>query len=100
MISSETIHIEVAYAKPEEQQVIPLTVKTPCTAQQAIEQSGILIYFPEIDLNQNKIGIFSRLCALDTQLREGDRVEIYRPLLADPKEIRKRRAMQQGRKKP
>jgi putative ubiquitin-RnfH superfamily antitoxin RatB of RatAB toxin-antitoxin module len=99
MTSPETIHIEVAYAKPEEQRVISLTIQIPCTAQQAIEQSGILIFFPEIDLSQNKIGIFSKPCALNIQLREGDRVEIYRPLLVDPKEIRRRRAMQQGRKK-
>jgi len=99
MTVSSTIHIEVAYAKPEAQQVISLTMQTPCTAQQAIEQSGLLVSFPEIDLNQNKVGIFSKPCALNTQLREGDRVEIYRPLLADPKEIRKRRAAEQGRKK-
>jgi putative ubiquitin-RnfH superfamily antitoxin RatB of RatAB toxin-antitoxin module len=62
------------------------------TAKQAIEVSGILERFPEIDLKINKIGIFGKVAKLDTLLTEGDRVEIYRPLIADPKEARKKRA--------
>jgi hypothetical protein len=96
---SEHIHIEIAYATPKEQLIIPLKVPVTMTAEQAIEQSEILKKFPEIDLKRNKIGIFSKPCALDMQLREGDRIEIYRPLRADPKEIRKRRAAQGKRMK-
>lgn len=92
MENPDTIHVEVAYAKPEAQVIIPLDVPLTSTAIQAIEKSGILNKTKEIDLSQNKIGIFSKPCALDTQLREGDRVEIYRPLIADPKKIRKLRA--------
>ncbi len=86
------INIEVAYAKPDEQMIVPLTVSTLTTAEQAIKKSQILIFFPEIDLTKNKIGIFSKPCKLDTQLRDKDRVEIYRPLIADPKEVRRKRA--------
>jgi len=98
MENPETIHVEVAYATPKEQMIIPLEVPTTITVQQAIEKSKILLYFDEINLNQNKVGIFSKICSLDTPLREGDRVEIYRPLLADPKEVRRRRAAQEKRR--
>ena len=93
------IHVEVAYAKPDEQMIIPLDVAVSTTAEQVIENSQILKLFPEIDLKQNKIGIFSKPCALDTPLREGDRVEIYRFLIADPKQVRKQRAAQGKRTK-
>ena len=86
------ILVEVAYAKPDVQVIIPLTVELGTTLEQAIEQSGILDSFPEIDLNKNKVGIFSKLAKKDAVLREKDRVEIYRPLIADPKEVRKQRA--------
>jgi putative ubiquitin-RnfH superfamily antitoxin RatB of RatAB toxin-antitoxin module len=88
----EEILVEVAYALPSEQVILPLKVKPGTTAQAAIEASGILAKFPEIDLETNKIGIFGKLCKLDTPLRERDRVEIYRPLIADPKEARRQRA--------
>jgi putative ubiquitin-RnfH superfamily antitoxin RatB of RatAB toxin-antitoxin module len=91
MEKSDNIHVEVAYAKPSIQVIIPLEVFLATTVLQVIEKSRILEKFKEIDLKQNKVGIFSKPCALDTKLREGDRVEIYRPLLADPKEIRRRR---------
>ncbi len=87
-----TISIEVAYAKPDEQMIVPLTVQVTTTVEQAIIESQILIFFPEINLQQNKIGIFSKPCKLDTQLRDKDRVEIYRPLIADPKEARRKKA--------
>ncbi len=92
MENQNLIHIEIAYAKPEEQLMIPLSVIEGTTLKQAIELSGILAHFPEIDLSKNKVGIFSKVCGLDTVLRERDRVEIYRTLLADPKEVRKRLA--------
>lgn len=86
------ILVEVAYAKPEIQVIIPIKVSHGTTAEQAIQQSGILKDFPEIDLAKNKIGIFSKIVAGDKVLRDNDRVEIYRPLIADPKQVRKQRA--------
>ena len=87
-----TILVEVAYAKPDVQVIVPLKVVPGTTAEQAIRQSGVLKDFPEIDLEKNRIGIFSKVTRKDTVLREKDRVEIYRPLIADPKEVRKQRA--------
>ncbi|NOU23967.1 MAG: RnfH family protein [Methylotenera sp.] len=91
MNRSEII-VEVAYAEPKEQLIVPFKAKDGITAEQAIKSSGILEKFPEIDLAVNKIGIFGKLAKLDTPLRHLDRVEIYRPLIADPKEVRKQRA--------
>jgi len=88
----DTIHVEVAYAKQDEQIIISLDVPLSTLVQQAIEQSKILERFAEIDLGKNKVGIFSKPCTLKTKLREHDRVEIYRPLIADPKVVRKQRA--------
>ena len=84
--------VEVAYALPDKQVIIPVAANDGITAQQAIVASGVLEQFPEIDLAVNKIGIFGKLIKLDTVLREKDRVEIYRPLIADPKEVRRKRA--------
>ena len=72
--------------------IIPVQVAPQATAESAIKASGILAKFPEINLGQNQIGIFGKLVSLDTALRHLDRVEIYRPLIADPKEARKQRA--------
>lgn len=88
------IQIEVVYALPTKQTVLSLKVSAQEQVQQAIEQSGILQQFPDIDLNVNTVGIFGKQVKLDSPLRSGDRIEIYRPLLADPKEIRRRRAEQ------
>jgi putative ubiquitin-RnfH superfamily antitoxin RatB of RatAB toxin-antitoxin module len=90
--AGQTIRVEVAYAKPDVQVIIPLQVHTGITLEEAIEQSGILEQFPEIDLEQNKVGIFGKISKKDQVLRDNDRVEIYRPLIADPKEVRKQRA--------
>lgn len=95
----ELITVEVAYALPQRQQLTTLQVAPGTTAYEAVEQSGIAQQFPEIDLETAKMGIFGQ--ALGTKglkppkehvLQAGDRVEIYRPLIADPKEVRKRRA--------
>ncbi|MDR2874753.1 MAG: RnfH family protein [Methylobacillus sp.] len=86
------IHVEVAYALPAQQLILELKVPEGATAGQAVQKSGILAKFPEIDLAQNKLGIFGKLVKADTVLREKDRVEIYRPLIADPKEVRRQRA--------
>jgi putative ubiquitin-RnfH superfamily antitoxin RatB of RatAB toxin-antitoxin module len=91
-LPNQNITVEVAYALPHRQLIIPLQVSPESTAEQAIQVSGILTKFPEIDLKQNQIGIFGKLTRLDTVLRHMDRVEIYRPLIADPKEVRKQRA--------
>ncbi|HIF18109.1 MAG TPA: RnfH family protein [Cycloclasticus sp.] len=84
--------VEVAYATPEKQLILVVPFKEGLTAEQAIVTSGILGRFPAIDLSISTVGIFSKPCQLDTPLREGDRVEIYRPLIADPKEVRRQRA--------
>jgi len=86
--------VEVAYALPEQQVIIPLEVAPGTTIREAIQRSGILERFPEIDLEKNKVGIFGRLTKLESELRPQDRVEIYRPLIADPKAVRKQRAAQ------
>jgi putative ubiquitin-RnfH superfamily antitoxin RatB of RatAB toxin-antitoxin module len=86
------IIVEVAYALSTEQLIVPIKVRAGITAAQAIKASGILSKFPEIDLATNKVGIFGKLSKLDVELRHLDRVEIYRPLIADPKEVRKQRA--------
>lgn len=99
----DALHIEVAYALPERQTVLALKLPAGSTAQQAIEQSGILQRHPEIDLSVNKIGIYSRPIKLTDVLQDGDRVEIYRGLIADPREMRKKRAdkaKEEGRANP
>ncbi|KLV04490.1 hypothetical protein ABT56_15280 [Photobacterium aquae] len=88
------IHVEVVYALPHIQKVIRLTVTPDTQVQDIIEQSGVLEQHPEIDLKQNKVGVFSRNVRLDATVHDGDRIEIYRPLLADPKDIRRKRAEQ------
>ncbi len=92
MAESKTILVEVAYAKPDKQVILPLQVKPGTQLIEAVKLSGILEQFPEIDLEKSKLGIFSKVSKPDTVLREKDRVEIYRPLIADPKESRRKRA--------
>lgn len=92
MSDPKTIPVEVIYALPREQFVIPLEVAADATVAQALAESRIQDRFPEIDLEKNKVGIFGKLAKLDDGLHAGDRIEIYRPLIADPKEIRKQRA--------
>lgn len=86
------ISVEVAYARPDQQVILPLEVEEGTTVEQAIRTSKVAERFSEIDLAVNKVGIFGKLVRPDTVLRQRDRVEIYRPLIADPKEMRKRRA--------
>ncbi len=89
--------VEVAYARPDKQLIIALQVTQACNVEQAIELSGIITQFPEIDLSKNKVGIFSQICLLSTQLQENDRVEIYRSLAIEPMEARRQRAIKQSR---
>ncbi len=98
-MGNDSIRVEVAYALPHEQVILPLELPAGSTLMQAIEQSGILKRFPDIDLSRQKVGIFGKLKKPDQVLRDGDRVEIYRPLIADPKEVRKQRAAQGKRMK-
>ena len=86
------ITVEVVFAKPGEQVLERLHLPADATVETAIRQSGLLQRFPEIDLATNKVGIFGKATTLATTLTDGDRVEIYRPLIADPKEARKKRA--------
>ena len=86
------ISVEVVYATTERQDIVSLTVTTPITAAEAIGQSRIAEYFQEINLDRNRIGIFGKQISPDTLLRDRDRVEIYRTLVADPKDVRRRRA--------
>ncbi|MSP86206.1 MAG: RnfH family protein [Methylotenera sp.] len=91
-MNSNEIMVEVAYALADDQLIVPLKASAGITAEQAIQSSGILKKYPEIDLTINKIGIFGKLSKLEMPLRHLDRVEIYRPLIADAKEVRKQRA--------
>lgn len=91
-----TILVEVAYALPDQQVIMPVQVPPDATAEQAIAASGMLNRFPEIDLEKQKIGIFSKIVPLTQALQPRDRVEIYRPLIADPKAARRERAAQKG----
>lgn len=89
---STKVAIEVVYALPKEQLIFSVELDEGATVEQAVEACGILKKYPEIDLKKNKLGVYSRLVKADTVLVDGERVEIYRPLIADPKEMRKRRA--------
>jgi putative ubiquitin-RnfH superfamily antitoxin RatB of RatAB toxin-antitoxin module len=84
--------IEVAYALKTQQTILEISVQDNTTVQEAIVQSNIIAKYPQIDLTKDKVGIFGKLAKLDTKLREKDRVEIYRALIADPKQVRKQRA--------
>jgi putative ubiquitin-RnfH superfamily antitoxin RatB of RatAB toxin-antitoxin module len=90
----EYIEVEVAYARPDTQVILAVKAENGATVEDAVKLSGILHNFPEIDLAVNKVGIFGKLTKLNSPLRGGDRIEIYRALIADPKEIRKQRAAQ------
>lgn len=86
------ISVEVVYALPEKQYQRVVTLEEGSTVEQAIVASGLLELRRDIDLSRNKVGVFSRPVKLGDMLQEGDRVEIYRPLIADPKELRRQRA--------
>ena len=90
----ETINVAVAYAEPARQLIIPVNIDLGTTVGGAIVQSGIMEEFPELDVENSKVGIFGKASTMETRLKEGDRVEIYRALIADPKEVRRQRAAQ------
>jgi len=91
-MSDVKIKIELVYALPAEQFLLQSEVPAGTTIAEAVRISGLLDKHPEIDLEKGKFGIFGKLSKTDTVLREKDRVEIYRPLIADPKEVRRKRA--------
>ncbi|MBZ0058759.1 MULTISPECIES: RnfH family protein [unclassified Leclercia] len=86
------IVVEVAYALPEKQYLQRVTLEEGATVEEAIRASGLLTLRNDIDLAKNKVGIYSRPVKLADMVKDGDRVEIYRPLIADPKELRRQRA--------
>ncbi|WP_312458082.1 RnfH family protein [Pseudescherichia sp.] len=88
----DEIRVEVAYALPEKQYLQRVTLSEGATVEEAINASGLLELRSDIDLAKNKVGIFSRPAKLADAVQDGDRVEIYRPLIADPKELRRKRA--------
>jgi len=87
-----TIQIEVVYGLAHKQKLLSLPINQGATVEQGIVESGILSLYPEIDLKENKVGIWNKVVKLSMILSNFDRIEIYRPLIADPKEVRKRRA--------
>ncbi|HEX9625492.1 MAG TPA: RnfH family protein [Acidiferrobacterales bacterium] len=95
----DVVQVEVVYAAADEQVVLTVELAAPATVEQAIRASGMLARFPQIDLARQPVGIHGRRAALHDPLRDGDRVEIYRPLIADPKAARRRRAGTEGRRR-
>jgi hypothetical protein len=92
MAESVQISVQVCYALPDDSFVTTLSLPAGATLEQAVQASGVLQRHASIDLGEQKLGIFGKVKPADTPLRDGDRVEIYRPLQADPMETRRRRA--------
>lgn len=91
-LATQEINVELVYALPEHQTLLSFTVPTGTTLDQAIGLSGIQEHYPELELDTLKVGLFGKIAPRTQVLREKDRIELYRPLLADPKEVRKQRA--------
>ena len=98
MSAEQAWRVEVAYATPARQEVIEASVRPGATVEQVIRASGMLARFPEIDLTRQRVGIFGETAHLHDAVHDGDRVEIYRTLVADPKEARRKRATRGGKK--
>lgn len=91
-MAAERIEVTVVYALPHRHWALPVQLPAGSTVADAIVRCGIEQQLPGIVVDDRHVGVFSRPCTLATELRDGDRVEIYRPLLCDPKEVRRRRA--------
>ncbi|WP_371287247.1 RnfH family protein [Colwellia ponticola] len=91
-VVDEKVTVEVVYGVPHKQKILTILVTADTTVEQAIMASGIIDLFPEIDLSINKVGIWNRAVKLSDEVNDLDRIEVYRPLIADPKDVRKRRA--------
>jgi putative ubiquitin-RnfH superfamily antitoxin RatB of RatAB toxin-antitoxin module len=89
---ADSINVEVAFALPEKQVILPVNVDAGTTIGGAIVQSGLMVEFPDLDIENSEVGIFGKVMPMTTVLSDGDRVEVYRPLIADPKEVRRQRA--------
>lgn len=98
MATTNHITVEVSYAMPDEQVILTVEVPEDCVVEEAIKRSGILEHFPQIDITTDKCGIFGKMCKLTANLRNKDRIEIYRKLIADPKESRRQQAEMQKKK--
>ena len=96
---TDDLHIEIAYATPGQQMILECVINADVSPRDAVMQSNIETFFPEIDKQNCDLGIFGKAIRNDHKLQNGDRIEIYRPLLADPKEVRKRRAAEGKRMK-
>jgi putative ubiquitin-RnfH superfamily antitoxin RatB of RatAB toxin-antitoxin module len=91
-VNTGKVTIEVVYGVPQKQKILTLLVAEGATVEQAIIDSGVTVLFPEIDLSVNKVGVWNRVVKLSEEVNDLDRIEVYRPLIADPKDVRKRRA--------
>jgi len=96
----QKIRVEVAHARPEKQILLSLEVPPGTKLEEAIDLSGMRAHFPDLVVDPARLGIFGVKARVDTELQEGDRVEIYRPLIADPKEARRIRAELEKTTKP
>lgn len=94
---AEPIRVTVVYARPQRQWSQPVQLPSGATVQMAVERSGLLKAIPDLRLETIEVGIFHRRCGLDALLRDGDRVEIYRPIQLDPKDARRLRAARSKR---
>lgn len=92
MDSAPSLRVELAFGLPERQWVLNLVLPAGSTVQDALDAARLDRQLPEWSFESGKVGVFGRVCALDRQLKEGDRVEVYRPLKADPKEVRRQLA--------
>ncbi len=93
------IRVEVVFAMPDRQELVSLEISAGSTLAMAISQSGISEMFEDFEVDLARVGIFGHKASPEQVLRDGDRVEIYRPLIADPKEVRRQRALKQARGK-
>jgi len=91
-MGDQVIVVEVVYVKPEQQKIVEIKITKGSSIEQAIIESGMLLEYPEIDLKKFEVGIFGKVLKKDHIIKSGDRIEIYRPLIQDPKEARRNRA--------
>jgi putative ubiquitin-RnfH superfamily antitoxin RatB of RatAB toxin-antitoxin module len=96
-MSASVIHVEVVFATPQKQELVMVELEEGSRLCDAIDESGLAQKFDHFEVDPRRVGIFGKKVGLDQVLRDGDRVEIYRPLLADPKEVRRQRALMQAK---
>jgi putative ubiquitin-RnfH superfamily antitoxin RatB of RatAB toxin-antitoxin module len=99
MVTTNYVTAQVAFATVDKQVLIPVRIKENTTILAAIEQSNISAHFPNIALHAHKVGVFSQIKSFDDVVHDGDRIEIYRELLIDPKDARKKREIKRVFKK-